>query len=98
MVVVVVIVCTLNMHVHIQSVPITADAVRSIPTHDEMHTMQHHVTKCVNDLRKVTWLSVDTLISSTNKPDSHDMSKIYGIMPPHPNLPDHHNSPTNKWV
>ena len=52
-VVLVVIVWSLDLQLHVQSVPITTKVVSSNPVHDELYSIQHYVTKFVSDLMQV---------------------------------------------
>ena len=42
------------------------------PAHDEVYSIQHYVIMFVSG----QWFSLDTLVSSTNKTDSHDITEI----------------------
>ena len=59
----VVIVWYLDLHLPMQSVPITTKVVSLIPTHGEVYLIQHYVIKLVNDLwqasgfLRVLWFS-----------------------------------------
>ena len=57
----------------VQSVPITTKVVSLNPTHSEAYSIQHYVAKFLSDLR---WFSLGTPVPSTNKTDSHDITKI----------------------
>ena len=46
----VVIVWYLDLHLPMQSVPITTKVVSLIPTHGEVYLIQHYVIKLVSDL------------------------------------------------
>jgi hypothetical protein len=66
-----------------QSVPITTDVVSSNTVHGEMYLelIQHYmwtVIKFVSDNATATgrWFSPDTLASSNNKTDRHDIAEI----------------------
>jgi hypothetical protein len=43
----------LQLHVYIQSVPITTKVVSSNPAHGEVYLIQHYAIKFVSDLRQV---------------------------------------------
>ena len=49
----VVIVWYLDLHLPMQSVPITTKVVSLIPTHGEVYLIQHYVIKLVSDLWQV---------------------------------------------
>ena len=55
-----------------QSVPIITKVVSKNPAHFEVNSIQHYVIKIVSDMR----FSLETLISSTNKADCHDVTEI----------------------
>ena len=59
-----------------QSVPIIAKVVGSNPAHGEVYSMQHYVIKLVSDLRQVGGFLLGTLVSSTNKTDRNNITKI----------------------
>ena len=59
-----------------ESVPITTKVVSSNPDHGEVYSIQHYVIKFVSDLRQVCGFSLDTLVSSTNKTDCHNITEI----------------------
>jgi hypothetical protein len=44
----------LDLQLPVQSVPITNNIVSSNPTHGEVYSIQHYVTKFVSDLRQVS--------------------------------------------
>jgi hypothetical protein len=44
--VVVVIVCYLDLQLHVKSVPITTKVVSSNPVHDQMYSIQHYAIDC----------------------------------------------------
>ena len=44
----------LDLQLPVQSVPITYNIVSSNPTHGEVYSIQHYVTKFVSDLRQVS--------------------------------------------
>ena len=44
--VVVVIVCYLDLQLHVKSVPITTKVVSSNPVHDQMYSIQHYAIVC----------------------------------------------------
>ena len=44
----------LDLHLPVQSVPITTKVVSSNPFHGEVYSIQHYVIKFVNDLRQVS--------------------------------------------
>jgi hypothetical protein len=56
-------------------VTITTDVVSSNSAHGEVYSIQHYVIQFVSDLRKVGGFS-GTLVPSTNKTDSHDITEI----------------------
>jgi hypothetical protein len=61
----------------VQSVPITTKVVSLNPVHGEVYSLQHYVIKFVSDLRQVgQWFFSGTPVSSTNKADRHDITKI----------------------
>jgi len=43
----------LNIHLPVQSVPITTKIASSNPVHGEVYSLQHYVIKIVSDLRQV---------------------------------------------
>jgi hypothetical protein len=57
-------------------VPIIAKVVGSNPAHGEVYSMQHYVIKLVSDLRQVGGFLLGTLVSSTNKTDRNNITKI----------------------
>ena len=59
--------------VHVQSVPIITKVVSSNPTHGEVYSIQHYMIKICQRLATRRWFSP---VSSTNKPDSHDLTEI----------------------
>ena len=70
-IVVAVIVWQLDLQLPMQSVPIVTK-VGSNPVHGEMYSIQYYVIKC-------QWLAIGrwlTPVSSTNKTDRHDITKI----------------------
>ena len=56
---------------YMQSVPITTDVVSSNLDQDEEYNIE-----VVSDLLQVGGLNPDTLVSTTNKIDCHDMTEI----------------------
>ena len=66
----------LDLKLHIQSVPITTNSMRSNPAHGEVYSIQHYVIKFVSNLSLVggflRWVSSSTPVSSTFKTDCHD--------------------------
>jgi hypothetical protein len=50
---VIVIFWSLDLQLHMQSVPITNNVVSSNSTHGEVYSIQHYVIKFVSDLRQV---------------------------------------------
>ena len=46
------------------------------PVHGEVYSIQHYVISFVSDLWQVGGFSPGTLVSSTNKTDSHDITEI----------------------
>jgi hypothetical protein len=66
----------LDLQLPVQSVPITTKVVSSNPTHGKVNSMQHYVIKFVGDLWHVGGFLWDTLVSFTNKTDSHDIAEI----------------------
>ena len=74
--VVVVIVWYLDLHLHVQSVPITTKFVSSNPIHGEVYLIQHYVIKFVSDLRQVGGFSPSTPVFFTNKTDRHIITEI----------------------
>ena len=67
-----------DLQLPVQSVPITTKVVSSNPVHGEVYLIQHYVVKFVNDLSMIgRWFSAPgTPVSSTNKTDRHDITKI----------------------
>ena len=59
-----------------QLVSITTKVVSSKPVHDELYSIQDYVIKFVSDIRQVGGFSPGTPVSSTNKPDHHDIIEI----------------------
>ena len=59
-----------------QSLPITTKIVSLNPVHGEVYSIQHYVIKFVSDLRQVDGFLADTMVSSTNKTDLHDIAEI----------------------
>ena len=57
----------------LQSVPITAKAVSLNPAHGEVYSRQHYVITFVSALQQVSGI---IRVSSTNKTDRHDITKI----------------------
>jgi hypothetical protein len=43
----------MDLHLHMQSEPITTNVVSSNPAHGELYSIQHYVIKFVGDLRQV---------------------------------------------
>ena len=43
----------------------------------EVYSIQHYVIKIVSDFPTGQWFSQSTLVSSTNKTDSHDITEIW---------------------
>ena len=72
--VMVLIIWQLDLQLHMQSVPITINAVSSNPTHVEVYSIQHYVIKFVRDLQQVCGF-LSTLFSSNNT-DSHNITEI----------------------
>ena len=61
----------------VQSVPITTNIVSSNPSHGEVYSIQHYVTKVISVFRATgLWFSSGTPVSSLNKSDRHDMTEI----------------------
>jgi hypothetical protein len=58
-----------------QSVPITTNIVSLNPVHGNTHSI-HYVIKFVSDIVAGRWFSPGTLVFSTNKTDSHDITEI----------------------
>ena len=54
---------------------ITTKVVSLNPTHGDVYSIQHYVIKFISDLRQVCGFS-GTLVSFTNKTDSHDIAEI----------------------
>ena len=67
--VVIVITWSLDLQIPVQSVPITTKVVSSNPVYGEVYSIQHYVIKFVS-------FSPDTLVSSTNKNECHDITEI----------------------
>jgi len=63
----------LDLHLPVQSVPITTKVVSSNPVHGEVYSIQHYVIKFVSDLRQVGGFHPGTPVSSTSKTDRHDI-------------------------
>jgi homoserine acetyltransferase len=59
----------------ISTMSITTKVVSSNPVQGEVHSIQHYVTKFVSDLT-CRWFSPGTLVSITNKTNSHDITEI----------------------
>jgi hypothetical protein len=60
----------------LQLVPITTKVVNLNPVHDEVYLIQNYVIKFVSDLWQVCGFFLVTPVSSTNKTDSQDITKI----------------------
>ena len=74
-VVLVLIVLKLDLQLPMQSVPITTN-VGSNTTRGKVYLVQHYVIKFVSVLRQVGGFLRHTLVSSTNKTESHDITGI----------------------
>ena len=61
--------CKDSGKLRMQSVPITTKVVSSNPVHGKVYLIQRYEIEVVNDLR----FSPGTLVSSTNKTDSHNI-------------------------
>ena len=68
--------CSTVYKIRVHSVPITNKVVRSNPIHGEVHSLQHYWIKFVSDLWQVSSFLWETLISSINKTDRHDITEI----------------------
>ena len=55
--------------------PITTNVVSSNSTHSEVYAIQLYVMKLVSKVGR--WFSPDTLVSSTNKTDRHEVTEIF---------------------
>ena len=64
----------LELQLPVQSVPIAIKVVSLNPAHGEVYLIQHYVIKFVTHF--VNGFSLGTLVSSTNKTDSHDIIEI----------------------
>ena len=69
------IVWQLDLQLPMQSVPITTNIVSLNPVHGNTHSI-HYVIKFVSDIVTGRWFSPGTLVFSTNKTDSHDITEI----------------------
>jgi hypothetical protein len=56
-----------------------------------VYLIQHYLIKFVSDFAAGLWFSPGSLVSSTNKTDSHDIVEI-GVKHHNPNLPPNPNS------
>ena len=65
-----------DLHLYVQSVPITTKVVSSDSVHSEVYSIQHYVVKFASDLRQVRWFFPCTPVSSTIKTDRHDITEI----------------------
>jgi hypothetical protein len=74
--VVVMLIWYLDLQIPIQSVPITTKVMSLNPVHGEAYMLQHYVIKFVSDLWPVGGFFPDTLVSSTNKTDCHNVTEI----------------------
>jgi len=70
--VVVMIVWSLDLQLHVQSMPITTKVVRSNP----VYSIQYYVIRFVKLSVTGRWFSQSTPVSSTNKIDCHDITEI----------------------
>ena len=75
-VVVYVIVWQFDLQLPMQRVPITTNVVSSNHVHGEVYSIQHYVIKFISDLRQVGGFIRVLRVSSTNKPDRYDITKI----------------------
>ena len=66
----------LDLQPPVQSVHITIKVVNSNPVHGEVYSIQHYVIKVCQSLARGRWLSLGTLVSSTNKTDRLDITEI----------------------
>ena len=57
-------------------VGITTKVVSSNPVHGEVYSIQHYVIKFVSDMRQVYGFFQSTMVSSINKTDHDDITKI----------------------
>jgi hypothetical protein len=71
----IVIVWLLDLQLPVQSVPITINIVSLNPVHGKVYSMQHVIKVC-QWLATGRWFSSATPVSSTNKPDRHDITEI----------------------
>ena len=69
----VLIVWSLDLQLHVQSVPITTRIVSSNPVHGEVYSIQYYVIKVCQWLATGPWFSP---VSATNKTDRHDTTEI----------------------
>ena len=72
----VMIVWWLDLHLPMQSVPITTKVVSSNPSQGEVYLIQHYVIKFVSDLRQVGGFLRVLWFSPSNKTDRHDITEI----------------------
>jgi len=66
----------LDLHLSMQSMPITTKVESLNTAHDEVYSIQLYVIKFVSDLRQVCGFSPGTPVSSTIKTDRHDITEI----------------------
>jgi hypothetical protein len=66
-------VMVVDLHLLVQSVPITNKVLSSNPVHGEVYLIQHYVIKFVSDRG---WFSPCTPVSSINKTDRHPITEI----------------------
>ena len=74
--VIVVIIWNLDLQLPMQSVPITTNVVSLNPSHDEVYSIQLHVIKVSVNCGR-SWFFMGTPVSSTNKTDCHNITKIW---------------------
>ena len=66
----------LDLHLPMQSVPVTINVVSLNLAHGKVYSIQHYVIKFVSDLQQVSVFFPDTLVSSTKKTDRHNIAEI----------------------
>jgi hypothetical protein len=54
----------------------TTKVVSLSPTHGEVYSIQHYVMNVCQWFAASQWFSVDTLVSSINKTDHHDLTEM----------------------
>ena len=63
-----------DLQLPVKSVPISTKVMSSNPVHGEVYSI-HYIIKFVSDLRQDRWFYRDTMVSSTNKTDHHDITE-----------------------